>query len=296
MSRTRALFISCLFSGCVVQEDPTVTDVPRISPNGHSLTGVALAGIRPTGVTLNGVAPTGTTASGTPLSIAVTGSPLSGTAAVGSQWIGHLSDGTNLTLRIEAAQPAISNATASSDVWSYRVAALTGTTWKSICVDAAGNPSFADVVSGTWNLAQGVSGGGGYLPTTADFTFACRGSAAAKCVELGYKPWAGQRAALASCVRALRGDYCGDGTPYTVDGTEVNMFDVAGTLPDGMAWEPEAEWTPDGATCVSKKKETRFSQDAHIKPACFPHSLKAKKSCGTAFSDGVAIITELPPN
>ena len=142
---------------------------------------------------------------------------------------------------------------------------------------------------------EGVSGGGSYNAATTDFTIGCKGSAIAKCLELGYKPWTGHANELAACTRAFRGDYCGDGTAYTVDGTIVNMYDVSGIQPDDTAWEAEAEWTPAGASCVSKKKETRFDQQVNQKPSCFPHSLKPKKSCGTAFAGAVVIITELTP-
>jgi hypothetical protein len=140
-----------------------------------------------------------------------------------------------------------------------------------------------------------VPGGGSYDAGTADFTIACRGSAIAKCVELGYKPWLGNTRELAACVRALRADYCGDGTPYTVNGTIVNIYDDVGAQPDGIAWTPEAEWTPDGASCVSRRRNTRFAQVAHEIPWCFPHSLKPERSCGAGFSGGATIITELPP-
>jgi len=167
--------------------------------------------------------------------------------------------------------------------------------FRPLCVDAAGAPAFAVSVSGTWNLAEGVPGGGAYHAGTADFTIACRGSAIAKCVELGYKPWNGVVPQLASCVRALRADYCGDGTPHTVNGTMVNIYDNLGIQDDAVDWAPEAEWTPDGATCVSKKKATRFDQVTNERPSCYPHTLKPENSCGTGFSGGAAIITELAP-
>jgi hypothetical protein len=96
-------------------------------------------------------------------------------------------------------------------------------------------------------------------------------------------------------VRALRADYCGDGTPYTVDGTLVNLYDNAGLQFDTVDWDPEAAWTPDGAACISKKNETRFWEVLQTRPTCYPHTLKAQKSCGTEFSEGAAIITELKP-
>jgi hypothetical protein len=236
--------------------------------------------------------PNGIMPNGTVIGVSGTGAPLSGAGLVGSTWTGHLSDGTNLTIRVDQAQQLAGDNT---DVWSYQLSGLVAGAFQPLCVDAAGAPSFAVSVSGTWNLAEGVPGGGAYHADTADFTIACRGSAIAKCVELGYKPWSGIVPQLASCVRALRADYCGDGTPHTVNGTMVNIYDNLGIQDDAVEWVPEAEWTPDGATCVSTKKATRFDQVANERPSCYPHALKQEKSCGTGFSGGAAIITELAP-
>jgi ADYC domain len=299
MSRTLALIASCLLASCVVNEDSLSTlDQALISPNGTSANGVSPSLISPNGgasgspIRLSSVRPTGMSADGTPISIAGTGAPLAGAALVGTTWTGNVSDGTTVALRIDAAAPGTG---ANADLWSYRVSAAFDGTWRPLCVNAAGFAGFADSVRGSWNLVEGVIGGGAYDAATSEFTIACRGTAIAKCVELGYTPWTGRNAELAACVRALRGDYCGDGTPYTVDGTLVNIYDQTGIAADSAAWIPEAEWTPDGARCVSKKKSARFSQVAEEKPWCYPHALKPSKTCGSGFSDDVAIITELAP-
>jgi hypothetical protein len=112
---------------------------------------------------------------------------------------------------------------------------------------------------------------------------------------MGFKPWTGNTRELASCVRALRADYCGDGTPHTVDGTLVNIFDAEGIQADSENWTPEAEWTPDGARCISQAQNTRFYQAAHDTPTCFQHTLQPQKLCGTGFSAETALITELRP-
>jgi len=282
--------------------DQTVIIPNGISPNGISPNGISPNGISPNGispnsnssngVSLNGISPNGISSNGTPIGVAVSGAPLAGASLVGSTWTGYLSSGTTVALRIDA---ALQGTGANTDVWSYQLSVSADGTWRPLCLDPAGNPIFADSVPGSWNLAQGVPGGGSYQPETAEFTVACRGSAIAKCVELGYKPWTGHVRELATCVRALRGDYCGDGTPYTVTGTLVNIYDAAGIQSDGATWDPEAEWTPSGADCISKKREARFSQVANEVPWCYPHALKSKISCGTGFTGDVAIITELPP-
>jgi hypothetical protein len=262
-----------------------------LSPNGLSPNGLSPNGLSPNGVMLNGLSPNGLSPNGAQIGIAGTGTPLSGSEIVGSTWTGHLSDGSNVTIRVDGAMQGTGT---NGDVWSYRLSGSVGGVWQPLCLDPAGSPSFADSVGGTWNLAEGVPGGGSYNPDAFDFTIACRGSAIAKCVELGYKPWTGNARELAACVRALRADYCGDGTPHTVNGTIINIYDDAAIQPDGIPWVPEAEWTPAGASCVSKQKDTRFWQVTDETPWCFPRSLKPENSCGTGFAGDTAIITELP--
>lgn len=297
MSRTLALVALWSLGGCAVDEDIRATEqaviTPNgISPNGISPNGISPNGISPNGITLNGISPNGISPNGTPIGVVGNGPPLAGADIVGSTWTGLLSDGGTVQLRLDEAMQGTG---ANSDVWSYRISVSADGTWRPLCLDAAGAAIFTDSVAGSWNLAQGVPGGGSYDPNSSQFTLACRGSAIAKCVELGYKPWTGHDPELAACVRALRGDYCGDGTPYTVTGTLVNIFDDDGVQADAADWDPEAAWTPDGARCISKKKQTRFDQVADQRPWCYPHALKPKKSCGTEFTDGAVIITELPP-
>jgi hypothetical protein len=297
MSRT--LLIASLFTGGCAMNEPvsSLDELPRLSPNGTSLNGASAAGLNPNGTSpaglaLNGVSANGVSSAGAPLTIAASGAPLAGSRIVGSIWTGHLSSGSSVALRIDNAMQGTG---ANTDMWSYRLSVSVDGAWRPLCLDATGHSSFADSVRGSWNFAQGVSGGGSYTAGTADFTIACQGSAIAKCLELGYKPWTGHAGELAACTRALRGDYCGDGTPYTIDGTVANIYDVSGIQPDDMAWDAEAEWTAAGARCVSKKKETRFNQAGKLKPSCFPNTLKSDKSCGAAFAGAVVIITELSP-
>jgi len=130
------------------------------------------------------------------------------------------------------------------------------------------------------------------MASSTQFTFACRGKTIAKCVELGYKTHKGYSTQLASCVRLLRGDYCGNGTAYTVDGTILNLYDNVGVQADTQAWIPEAEWTPDGARCVNANNSARFELAVAKDPKC----IKALKNvpCGYTFADGAVLIDELP--
>jgi len=298
-----------------------------VSPNGVSTNGVSPNGVRANGLSSNGVNPDErkpnevrahgvkpngvsphvatpdavTLAAVQPFGIGVRGervgarsfgAPFAGADFVGSTWTGTLTNGDTVALRIDDAMPGTDG---NADVWSYKVSVSADGTWRPLCLGKVGYGDFADTVGGSWNLARGVPGGGAYHADTPEFTIACRGSAISKCVEMGFKPWTGNSRELASCVRALRADYCGDGTPHTVDGTLVNIFDADGVQADSENWTPEAEWTPDGARCVSSAQNTRFFQAAHETPECFEHTLKAQKSCGTGFTGETDLITELRP-
>lgn len=62
----------------------------------------------------------------------------------------------------------------------------------------------------------------------------------AKCVDMGYKPWTSAADELhQACVRMVRADFCGDGVPFTVDGTAIDVQDWTGvqTPTTSMTWE-----------------------------------------------------------
>jgi hypothetical protein len=135
----------------------------------------------------------------------------------------------------------------------------------SICGnDAQGAPISAIALEGTWDYATG-----GFMPSTEQFTMACRGAAIAKCVEWGYKRWDGHQESKngsnqtvpyryfhEACVRMVRADYCGNGVSHTVDGTTIDIWDTANiqvqTLNSGLL--PEAEWSASGAACIKRPR------------------------------------------
>jgi hypothetical protein len=114
-------------------------------------------------------------------------------------------------------------------------------------------------------------------------TFACSNAVLAKCALWGYRPWAtadsceGKKKKEVcseislqdhhqACTRMARADYCGDGHAATVDGTLIDIWDG---LQDPMQtpftdWPVEAEWGPDGATCLNFTRHPEFDY-----PACF---------------------------
>jgi hypothetical protein len=150
-------------------------------------------------------------------------------------------------------------------------------------------------VNGYWSYQSGVTGGGGKIDSSQRFTFACpRIGAIGKCVEAGYKPWGvgvdgepldGEHQA---CVRLMRADYCGDGTPHTVDGTLVNIYDAVGVQDDVEPWALEAEWDSDGARCIT----------SHIRQAepvaCIERLLSDDCGSPASWTEGTLLVSETP--
>ena len=87
----------------------------------------------------------------------------------------------------------------------------------------------------------------------------------------------------------MRADFCGDGTPYTVDGTTINLYDIAGIETDEAAWPLEARWTGQGAACIGAPAQTRFIQVAGRTPTC----IASLRPCNAVAPLGL-ITTELP--
>jgi hypothetical protein len=311
------LCAATLLAACT---DPTVdegtTDQEVVSANGVSLNGVSLNGVSLNGVSLNGVSLNGVSLNGVSLNgvslngvslngvslngVSLNGTSLTGTRSdtgealtlpvAGTTLVGMLSNGDTLALHVEGAAALTG---ANSDLTAYTITYDSDLGALPLC----DGTNEAVAVAGTWSTLAGVPGGGAYTASNTSFTLACRFMTIAKCLELGYKPWQGYQPELESCVRLLRGDYCGDGTPYTVTGHQVNLFDDAGVQADAALWMPEAEWTPQGARCISYTAATRFSENG-LSPTCLKGStsLKSKSDCGSVgFTKGAVIISELPP-
>jgi hypothetical protein len=262
-----------------------------VSLNGVSLNGVSLNGVSLNGVSLNGVSLNGVSLNGTQLTGVKTGQAVSGSAFVGTLWTGTLSNGSAMTLRIDS---ATTGAAPNTDVWMYGVSYQTSAGWAPLC----GSSSVLTIpVKGTWNYGQGVVGGGSYTADATKVTFGCRGTAIAKCVEWGYKPWktvgtTSLQNHHVACTRMVRGDYCGNGTPGTVNGTPIDIYDGLGIQLDTEGWDVDAEWTPAGARCVSKKKYTRATLSGEKIPVCL--SALKTDTCGdvTHFATGTLLVDE----
>jgi hypothetical protein len=159
-------------------------------------------------------------------------------------------------------------------VYFYDVKQKSGTSWIPLCGTSNGAIVTAVAVPGQWDTRSGVLGGGAWSrPKDNNFTFACRGSTIAKCVEMGYhsaivdankKPFL-----LLGCVRALRADYCGDGKSWTTNGRIIEIWDNVGLNGRTMTtWQTEAGWTDRGATCLGTARNQWPTSAA--KPGCIP--------------------------
>jgi hypothetical protein len=260
--------------------------------NGTTLNGTTLNGTTLNGTTLNGTTLNGTTLNGTTLNgTTLNGTTLNGTDFIGAEMSGSTIDGIALTLRIDDIVPSEEP---NEDVLLYHVSYYADGTWQSICRNAAGNDVWAIPLSGRWNYAQGVPGGGAKIDDSGFVTWACVDSSISKCVFLGYKPWLTVRNNSLdpfhqSCVRLIRADYCGDGTSYTVDGQLVNLYDHLGIQRDTERWNLEAEWDTSGARCMHSDSRARS-----IVP-CF--DAKVSDGCGkrSHFQQGTLLMSEAPP-
>ena len=226
--------------------------------------------------------------------------PLEPNDYVGAVFQGFLNDASAVHLRIDGmfnhGQPVL------DDVFLYEVGVRTSIDggYEPLCgVEDDGTPIPAIALAGTWNLAEGVDGGGDHFDDEGLFTFACHGYVLAKCVEAGYHPWAEHEICdrdgcfiipmaghHQACTRMMRADYCGDGTPHTVDGTAINFYDDVGVRGDAAPWDLEAEWDEAGALCADTTRIARLA------PACLP-DLEVR-GCGT-FEDGALILSEVEP-
>ena len=267
------------------------TSVNGLSVNGTSVNGMSVNGMSVNGVSLTGVAMNGTTAAGSSISVGpASGPPLAGKHVVSSTWIATADNGAQVKLRIDGATAGTGP---NADLWFYAVSYQTATGWSPLCgVDASGAPVLALTVAGTWNATANDLAS--YSPSATQFTLACRGKTVAKCVELGYKPYKGRTSQLTSCVRLLRGDFCGTGVSYTVDGNLLNVYDNIGVQADTQAWAPEAEWTPSGARCINAHNAARYDLVVSRDPRCVRH-IKTT-SCGTTFANSAVLIDELSPS
>jgi hypothetical protein len=320
------LFMTALLGSCVAEPAGLdreagplegLDDAGAVSPEGTSLNGTSLNGTSLNGTSLNGTSLSGLNLEGVKLGGGVTlggaalsavtlsatgftgkkpdGTTITGAGFVGAQFSGHLSNGSTVALRVDS---RVALGGANADVYAYGVSFQTTAGWSPLCgKDAGGVAILAVPLGGTWNYAQGVANGGAFTADATRFTFACRTTAIAKCVELGYKPWKSTAGGVSlqghhlACIRMLRADFCGNGTSYTVDGTPINLYDNVGVQADTQPWYIEAEWSPSGARFASRKSETRLALTMQ-RPPCFSSIVSDTTGQLAHFAGGTLIMNE----
>lgn len=163
--------------------------------------------------------------------------------------------------------------TAANDVWMYNLEwkdespGVTGT-WKSFCLTETGAADQSLMISNRWDSVTGNR-----IEQPTFISFACRDFALAKCARMGYRPWAkaanctgaGTKRTCTdialtdhhqACTRMMRADYCGTGKSYTVNGTQIDIYDYLNPplqVPE-TDWDIEARWTPTGAICINEPR------------------------------------------
>lgn len=127
-------------------------------------------------------------------------------------------------------------------------------------------------VEGAWDER------GAHSNLSGTFTYSCIDGVIAKCVDWGYAPWRVGAARHAACTRLARADYCGDGNPWTLDGTSIGLSDTLGVraFTPGSALSFEAAWGPGGAVCVN---ETRYAVTDREGNAVVPSCLATLPTC-----------------
>ena len=284
--------------GCVAEEpgDDEAVALREAQSNGMRLNGMRLNGMRLNGMRLNGMRLNGD--AGSTDYIETLGIDLHGSGSVATSYIvgsqlmidktgGGVVSGSGLdktTIDFEVQEGAKKGKTAKfkgfavlpgTDIAVYSLD-LKDKGWQSLCEGGT------DVImlAAIWDPETGDR----IADAPSDvLTFACRGAALAKCVEFGYRPWASVggvslRDHHQACTRMVRADYCGDGTPHTFDGTPIHVLDPLGiqTEDPQVDYVVEAEWGPDGATCLNVGN-TRHPE---LPIGC------ELPACGSAFASG----------
>jgi hypothetical protein len=253
-----------------------------VGENGGGLHGEQLKGVHQNGFTLNGVALSEVQVLGAQLqgTRTDTGGIVGGEGFEGVLLRGLLSDDRILRMKIDAVDP-----TADPELFNYTVRYWDGAAWRSLCGEKDGAPIQAIPLQGRWDLTSGTAAGGDFIADPTMLTWACHGSALAKCVVFGYKPWQWRtecnggscqqvslREVHQACTRMVRADYCGDGTPHTRNGTPINLWDALGVQPrevTSQPWRLDAEWSSGGALCIEHLRwDDNGATTAYINSRC----------------------------
>ena len=178
-------------------------------------------------------------------------------------------------------------------VWRYVVEGWSepDSAWTPVCgPDPVDNYRGAVVEDGTWDAS-----GHHLLDPAYDLvSFGCPNGVVYKCSALwGYFPfgyaaapggWVSGWDEHQTCTRLARADYCGTGHSWTKDGTLINSWDNH-LPPIQVRGDPdpefffEAGWTPDGASCLSKKRWDDAPDEVFTCPQLTDWQTMTQKTC-----------------
>jgi hypothetical protein len=228
----------------------------------------------PNGSFPNGLWPNGGTIENVTFDGSLIKGVVSGKAISGADFIGAtfpvLMPGTTdtvlVTIRIDDASKDVTY----PDLWWYRMSYKTmkDTSFSSLCLDSTGAPDVLVPLNGMYWDAATLS----RVDSPNVVTLSCREGVLGKCAHIGYRPWGTGTSCNASdksqcmqvslrdyhqaCTRMLRADYCGNGSPHTLNGTIIDVFDYL-QPPIQLreeTWDMESRWLPTGAMCLSKPR------------------------------------------
>ncbi len=184
------------------------------------------------------------------------GSALSGADLIGRDVSFDLPGGRAVTLRIAAVTPDPQVPSGEILLYRFLFQNEADDTWRALCPPAPDGRQVGFALSGEWDA------NGRYRPQADEVTLVCASSAIGKCLRMGYRLW-GEAADGTpnhlyhqACTRAVRADYCGDGTSYTRDGTPLRLGDRIGVLhaDDSADALFEGLWGADGALCLARPR------------------------------------------
>lgn len=121
-------------------------------------------------------------------------------------------------------------------------------------------------VGGRWDET------GEHIALDGALTYACASGVITKCVTWGYAPWNVGVDLHQACTRLARADYCGTGTPWTLDGTRIDVYDPSGiqTVDPDARFRFEAAWGVEGAVCVNQTRyDVEDGEGRKLTPECF---------------------------
>ena len=295
---------------CAIDDEPEVstTEQAGINMQGINMQGINMQGINMQGINMQGMFMVGFQFSGATLNgpidlrvergelIGQRGAvTLRGTALTGARLYAQARDATQTAVaeyRIRAVQSELSSydPTHTGNTYLYTLDQWVHDTssWQPACPADSDGRRVAIPLTGTFDES------GDRIESTTLFTFGCTTGVIAKCYRWGYRPWVTGYGDLVdmhwTCTRLARGDYCGNGTSNTHEGTVINVWDTLpapgpiqrhGLLPPlGMLFE--AGWNSQGAVCLSR---ARWILDNTLANACpdrlVPLGLLGETVCDT---------------